>query len=373
MPVQTLSLKAVNRATLARQLLLAREKITPLRAIERLVGLQAQEARPPFIGLWTRLEAFERAHLAKLLHARKVVRATTMRGTIHLMSAKDFLAFRPTIQPALTAGMLSVLRDRAKQLDLEGLVSMSREFFDERHRTFDDLRKYITAKKLNGDVRAMAYAVRTHLPLVQVPTDDSWAFPTAADFAVADTWLGVKMDIPKTPRPVADAETEALILRYLAAFGPATPADAQAWSGLKNLAEHFERLKKKLRVFKDERGRELYDLPKAPRPSEDTPAPIRLLPEYDNLVLSHVDRTRIIADKHRPVLVTKNLRVRATFLIDGFAAGTWKVDRAKTAAKLTLDPFESLPKAARGLVLEEAGRLLQFVEPDAARHECAVA
>lgn len=367
-----LSLKAINRATLARQMLLSREKATPLKAIEKLVGLQAQEARPPFIGLWTRIENFERPQLAKLLHARKVIRATAFRATIHLMSAKDFVAMRPTMQPVLTSAMQSALRDQAKLLEIDKLVEGARTFFDEAHRTFDDLRKHYEKAKQKANVRAMAYAVRTHLPLVQVPTDDPWAFPSSAAYALADTWLGKKIAVKTDGTGPTNAGLEALVLRYLAAFGPAAPADVQTWSLHKNLGEVFERLRPKLKALKDPKGREIFDLPKAPRPDESVTAPVRFLPEYDNLVLSHADRTRVIADAYRPQLVTKNLRVRATFLIDGFAAGTWKTERGKAAAKLTIEPFEAIPKSSRKNLIDEAERLLRFIEPDAARFDVSI-
>ena len=142
-----------------------------------------------------------------------------------------------------------------------------------------------------------------------------WGFPPVADFTLADAWLGEPLATDDAPEP--------LVLGYLAAFGPATAADAQTWSGLTGIKPVLERLRPQVRVFRDERGRELFDLPAAPRPDDDVPAPPRFLPEFDNLVLSHADRTRVLADEHRGFVVTKNLRVRATFLWDGFACGTW--------------------------------------------------
>jgi hypothetical protein len=362
MPVPTLTRRQLNRATLARQMLLAREKITALRAIERLVGLQAQLARPPFTGLWTRLAKFKREDLIRLVLGRKVVRATLMRGTLHLMSAKDYVSLRAALQPALSAGMQSILRDRSQGLDIGRLVAAGRRYFDEEPRTFDELRDLLRKKFPKGDERAMAYAVRMHLPLIQVPTEAEWGYPGAADFAVAESWLG---------EPIGtDASPHALILRYLAAFGPATVSDAQTWSGLHALKLPFEELRPKLETFRDERGRELFDLPKAPRPPEDTPAPVRFLPEYDNLILSHDDRTRFVAQEHRAAVFLPNLRVISTFLVDGFVAGTWKVERKKDMATLVIMPFATLPKRVRDELADEGDRLVRFIEDDA--HEFKV-
>ena len=263
-----------------------------------------------------------------------------MRGTLHLVSAKDFLLLRATIQPALTKGMLAVLGARLKGIDLDRLIAVARPHLKEQSRTFEDIRAHLVRHFPKADERAMGYAVRMHLPLIQVPTDDAWGFPGAAEFALGDHWL--KTPIGNSP------QIEALVLRYLAAFGPATVADMQTWSSIGKLAPVFDALRQKLVTFRDERGRELFDLPKAPRPPADTDTPIRFLPEYDNLVLAHADRTRIIADAHRPALVTKNLQVRAVFLVDGFAAGTWKVERTKSAATVAVAPFGKLSARVRG-------------------------
>jgi len=199
--------------------------------------------------------------------------------------------------------------------------------------------------------------VRTHLPLVMVPNEDEWGFAAAACFACADTWIKKSIG--------ADTKPHALVQRYLAAFGPATPADAQTWSGLKGLSAVFDELRPKLSVFRDERGRELFDLPSAPRPDADVPVPVRFLPEFDNIVLSHADRSRIVDDAHRSAIVTKNLQVRATFLVDGFVAGTWSVERKKTAATMIVQPFTKLSRAAQQDLMKEAQLVLEFAERDA--------
>ena len=343
----------LNRATLARQLLLERTKITPLAAIERLAGLQAQVPRPPFVGLWSRVPGFQPAHLAKLVHDRKAVRATMMRGTIHLVSAADYVRLRGALQPMLSAGMRSILGKRVDGLDLDALTAHARDLLPA---TFDAVRKGLTAKFPDHDDRALGYAVRMHLPLVLVPTDTRWAYPGNANFHDAEHWLG---------RPLAESSAANLVLRYLAAFGPATPKDAQAWSGVRKLAEVFEALRAKLDVVRDADGRELFDLPGAPRPSADIPAPVRFLPEYDNLLLAYADHSRVIDPVQRPKLTTKNGIVAATFLVDGRVAGTWTLERTKDTAVLSTAPFAKLPKSALAAVHAEAEELLRWHEPDA--------
>ena len=358
----TISTRALNRALLARQMLLQRHKASALDAIERLVGLQAQVARPPFVGLWTRLQGFARAELAMALHNRRAVRVTAMRGTLHVMTTADYIAMRGAMQPMLTRGMQAILRGRVALLEMEALEVEARKFFRSSAATFDALRDHLKAKFPGADERAMAYAIRTHVPLVQVPTNAPWAFPAAADFALADGWLSTKVS-------TSASSPNALVLRYLAAFGPATPTDAQAWSGLPALREVFESLRPSLVTFRDERKRELFDLPDAARPDEDTEVPVRFIPDFDNLVLSHDDRSRIMADAHRSRVTLKNLQVRATFLVDGMVAGRWKSERKRTAAVLVIEPFGSIPKRVKAALEKEGEALLAFLEEDAEERE----
>ncbi len=361
-----LSLRALNRATLARQMLLERAALPVEAAVERLAGMQAQIPRPPFLGLWTRLAGFEREMLSRALHDRRIVRATAYRGTLHLLTAADLLAFRGALQPMLSRGMQSILRNRTESFDMERLLEEARAFFAGKPATFDAARAHLAARFPVADERAMGYAVRTHLPLVQVPDESPWAFPAAAGFALADEWLG-------RPIPSGDDGLPGLVRRYLAAFGPASVTDAQNWSGIGGLRTTFEALRPELSTFCDENGRELFDLPDAPRPDAETPAPVRFLPEYDNLVLGHDDRRRIVADAHRPQLVTKNLQVPGTFLLDGFVAGTYKIERKKKLATLTLAPFGKLVKRDLRPLEGEGEALLAFVEPEAATREVVVA
>ncbi|XXX80714.1 winged helix DNA-binding domain-containing protein [Sorangium sp. So ce134] len=362
MPTTTLTRRELNRATLARQMLLSRERTTAVHGIERLVALQAQLARPPFIGLWSRLAGFRREDLVRLLLRREVVRAPFLRGTLHLVSAKDYLALHPVIAPVHHAAVRSILRARADALDIARLVAEARAYFDEEPRTMDELRDHLAALHPEGDVRGMALAVRMHLPVVQVPAETAWGYPGTADFAAAASWLGAPFREGDGPR--------ALVLRYLASFGPATATDMQTWSGLGGIKDVLRSLGEQLCAFRDERGRELFDLRDAPRPPADTAAPARFLPDYDNLLLAHDDRTRVIAGEHRArIVLSANLRILPTFLVDGFVAGTWGVERKKAAATLVIEPFEPLSRAAREELAEEGEALLRFVEEDAGAFE----
>jgi hypothetical protein len=357
MTSQAMNSRALNRATLARQMLLARAKTTPLRAIERLVGLQAQLARPPFIGLWSRVENFRSEALVKALIRRQVVRALMIRCTLHLMSARDYLKLRATIEPVLARAIDSSVRERAKAFDMEQLLARARQYLDEEPCTLNELRARLRKRFPKYDERAIGYAVRTHLPLIQVPSETRWGYRAPADFAVAETWLGRRVSIK-------DAR-EALVLRYLAAFGPATVSDAQAWSGLTGLRPAFEALGTKLCTFRDERGRELFDLPEAARPDGDVIAPTRFLPDYDNLVLSHSDRSRFLASEHRSLVFMRNMQILPTFLVDGFVAGTWRVEQTTADASLVLAAFRKLTQRAWGDLEREGNKLLRFIAPEA--------
>ena len=342
-----LTLRALNRATLARQMLLQRERVTAREAVERLAGMQAQVAKPPFIGLWTRIEGFERGQLAKAIVKKDVVRGTLMRGTIHLVSRSDYLAWRMPIQPVLTRGAAAIARSA---YDPAELCEIARKFFDARPCTFEELRELFP----KGDERLMAYTVRMHLPLVMVPDESPWCYPPNASFAVAETFLGKKLKASDKPHDLA--------LRYLAAFGPATAKDFERWSGLTGGRALFDELRPKLVTFEGERKRELFDLPDAPRPEEDVEAPVRFLPEFDNLLLAHDDRARIISAEHQPRVATKNLRILATFLVDGSVAGTWSIARKSKSATLTLTPFVKLDKRTQKALEEEGEKLVRFAE-----------
>jgi hypothetical protein len=253
--------------------------------------------------------------------------------------------------------MTSALRDRSQGLDPDAVLPMARELLAEQPRTFDELRTLLQAVFPDVNHRALGYAVRMLLPLVMVPTEDRWGFPRVAKFTLAEGWLGCPLS--------SDPEPDELVVRYLGAFGPATAADVQTWSGLQGMKAVLERLRARLVTFNDEAGRELFDLPDAPRPEADVAALVRFLPEFDSLMLAYADRTRLIADEHRHAVITKNLRVKATFLVDGLVAGTWEVKRTRREGTLTLTPFRGLSKRDGDALRAEGEAMLRFAEPDA--------
>jgi hypothetical protein len=354
--------RALNRATLARQLLLRRQRLAIPAAVERLLALQAQLPRPAVVGLWTRVEALDRQSVARLFDSRTLVRATTMRGTLHVMTAGDYLAFRHCLQPGLDAGMRAILRDRAAALDVAALGRAAEAYLGEPH-DFEDIRAHLLTAFPGGDERAMGYAVRMGLPLVQVPGAGPWGFPAHAGFVSAKAWLG------KAPAPCTTPD--ALVLRYLAALGPATIKDAESWLGLGGLAPAFARLQSRLAVVGGTARAPLYDLPDAPRPDGDTPAPIRFLPEWDSVVVTRADE-RVVAKADRPRVFLPGLRVAALVLVDGFAAASWGVSRTRKAATLKIEPFAALSKRIVDELRPEAESLVRFMEPDAATHEIEV-
>ena len=363
MSAPVLSNRELNRATLARQLLLSRADVPVAEAVERLGGLQAQEPKHPFIGLWTRLEDFSAGKLADAIAAREVVRATLMRSTLHLFSARDYAALRMALQPPMSVA-LRVLGARAEGLDPEAVVPAARELLAGRPLNFDAIRAGLVERFPDVNDRALGYAARTLVPLVMVPGEGRWGYPRVAEFGLAEELLNTQL---------AAAAPEALAERYLGAFGPASAADLQTWSGVAGARAVLDGMRDRLEVFADERGRELFDLPDAPRPGADAAAPVRFLPEFDNLVLAYDDRSRVIADAHRPLVTTKNLRVRATFLVDGVVAGIWTIAVKRRVATVTLEPFGAKPsKRVLQELTAEGEALARFAEPDARDHAVVV-
>ncbi|MFB9906896.1 winged helix DNA-binding domain-containing protein [Allokutzneria oryzae] len=344
-----LSLRALNRATLARQHLLRRADLSAEALIEHLVGLQAQAPHAPYFGFWCRLKDFRAAELSQLLTERKVVRIAAMRGTVHLLSARDCLELRPITQ---------VVFDRAVNLpnvDLAALAKAGRDLVEEKPRTNKEIGELLAPLWPDHPPESLSMAIRDSLPLVQVPPRGLWGSSGQTRTTTAEHWLG---------RPLASAPSvRAMVLRYLNAFGPATVADAQKWSGVMGLREVFAQLD--LRTFRDDQGRELFDLPDAPRPPEDTPAPVRLLAPFDNLLLSHADRTRVLSDEHRKIVITQNGLVSGTVLVDGFVRGAWKFDQARDTAAITVRPFVRFTKKVSGAVEAEAHDLLAAAAPTA--------
>ncbi len=340
MSPRVLSQRELNRALLARQLLLERSTLPPTRALERVAGLQAQERMPPFIGLWSRLERFRADELTEALQRRRAVKGTLMRGTLHVVSARDYLLFMPALLPTIQRMWSSYLRDRELVGDVDELTRRALAYAVE-PRTNTEMRRH-----LDGDDEW--WRVRRHAAFVHVPGNDRWAFPRLPRLVAATAWL-------RRPLASTEAGRSHLIRRYLAAFGPATLADVSAWSGVAvaQLRPVLEQLP--LRRFADKHGRDLFDVSKGPVPDADTPAPVRLLPAFDNLILSHRDRTRVIVDEHRRIVIRGGL-VDPVFLVDGFVAGRWQL----VDGRVELEPFERLSIATERALRREGDQLAAF-------------
>lgn len=358
-----MTLRDLNRATLARQMLLTRGRMPVARAVERLLGIQAQLPRPPFAGLWSRLDGFTGRGLVQALTTKAVVRATAMRGTIHLMTARDFVAFRACLQPSLDASVQSILKDRARGMDAARVLAAARSFLESPH-NFEEVRDHLVSRFPAGDERAMGYTARLGVPLVQVPSDEArWGFPAQADFVSAEAWLG---------KPMAPCRSvDAIVTRYLAAYGPSTVKDAQAWLGMGGLDDVFARLGATLVTFEGQAGRTWFDLPDAPRPGPDAPAPVRFVPEWDGVVVTRADE-RVVARADRPKVFLPGLRVAAVVLVDGFAAGTWKIAATVKKATLTVEPFRKWAAPVRRQVEAEGEALLRFSEPSVPSYDVTV-
>jgi hypothetical protein len=335
-------------------MLLRRSERSAEDAIEHLVGMQSQAPYPPYVGLWTRLRRFRPDELSQLLVERRVVRTALMRGTVHLVTARDCLALRPLVQPVLDRGLTGNQQYSAALvgLDVEALVAEARALLEERPRTPKELGALLAERWPDRDPDSLAYAIRGQAALVQVPPRGVWGVSGQTTHTTAESWLGRPLDM--------NPSLDTMILRYLGAFGPAGVNDVQTWTGLTRLGEVLERLKPCLRRFRDEHGRELFDLPEASRPAPDTSAPVRFLPEYDNLLLSHADRTRVITEDDRPRILTRNGIVPGTVLVDGFARGTWRITRRRETATLQVEPFRLLSKKTLAAVTSEGARLLRF-------------
>ncbi|MEU3557261.1 winged helix DNA-binding domain-containing protein [Streptomyces fragilis] len=359
--MRVLDRRDLNRALLARQLLLERSTLPAAGAVAHLVGMQAQAPNPPYVGLWTRLAGFAVEDLASLVRSREVVRLVLMRGTIHLVTADDCVALRPVLAGALRQGLKGTFGRKLEGLDLEKVAALGRELVEREPLTLGGLGERLADRWPERDPFALANAVRNLVPLVQVPPRGLWGESGQAAHTTAEAWLG---------RPLAGQDApDTMIERYLAAFGPASVKDMQVWSGMTRLAEAVKRLRPRLAVFRDESGRELFDLPGAPRPGGRAPAPVRFLPDFDNILLSHADRSRILTEEQRARVFTRNGLIRPTFLVDGFVAGMWRLEQTRGAAALVLEPFGPLREADREALTEEGGRLLAFAAGPAASRE----
>jgi hypothetical protein len=353
-----LTTRALNRALLERQMLLRRRRVPVLEAVERLVGMQAQEPRDPYIALWSRLDRFRPEALAEPIADRRAVRMTLLRGTLHLVTARDGLALRSLIQPIIERTVFgsSPLRTAVQTVELHELLAMFEQLLEEKPRTRAELVKAVAERWPDLDASSLGYAMYL-LPTVQVTPRGIWGQTGRSAFTTVQHWLG---------RPIETAdEPDEMVLRYLAAFGPSAVADVQTWSGLTGVRAVIERLRPKLRTFRDERGRELFDVPSAPLPDPDTPAPARFLPEYDNVLLGHKDRSRMVAI---PVRLWTEVGW-GSVLVDGFGSARWKVEREKDKAVLRIEPFRKLSRAEKAEASEEGEDLLSFLAGDARSHD----
>ncbi|GGM40285.1 hypothetical protein GCM10011608_26350 [Micromonospora sonchi] len=361
-----LSARALNRATLARQLLLDRADLPVRDAVAHLCGMQAQEPQEPFVGLWSRLRAFDPAVLSDLLTRRQLVRAILMRRTIHLLTAEDALAWRARHDSMLRQRVLGVYRRELDGVDLDDLAAAGRAVLaDGEPRSMTGLARTLGDRWPGPGPRALGeLLVAALIPTVQLPPRGLWRTTAGARYLPLAAWLGRDIDppapdsLPRSGSPGrgnvgSDPVGETLVRRYLAAFGPAATADLRAWCGLTGLRGAVAAIREQLVAFRDERGRELLDLPDAPRPDPDTPAPVRFLPAFDNAILGYHDRSRIIDDTHRGLSVT-GARV---VLVDGRVAATWTIK----AGTVTVTPLRPLTRDEHTAVAEQGQDLASFL------------
>lgn len=359
MPTATLDRRTLNRTLLDRQLLLGRPKMAAEDAVARLLGLQSQTPNSPYPGLWSRLAGFDFGELGELLTERRAVRLVLMRSTVHLVTAADALGLRLWLRPALDRGLRSSRwAPGVAGVDRAELVAYGRRLLAAEPLGPPELRAGLGERFPAADPESLVSALRVWAPLVQVPPRGLWGASGGPRYAFLDAWLDAPLTAP---------DPAGLVRRYLAGYGPATPADMQKWSGMTGLKTVFAGMD--LRSYAGEDGRILYDLPDAPLTDPGTPVPARYVAEFDNVLLSHADRTRILADEHRPRVMTVNGIIRGSVLIDGFVGGTWRFARTKGTAAVVVTPFAALRAADRDRLAEEGARLLSASDPAAGERE----
>ena len=347
-----ISLRALNRTLLDRQFLLERVSRSTLGVVARLVALQAQEPNWPYIGLWARVVDFRPDDLMSLLSSGQVVRGAGLRSTQHLVAGEDFRWLRPTIQPVLDRNARSPYVTRETiGLDLDEITAVGIELLGDDTLSRRELRKRFVEKWPGRNGQVMVAALERRVPLVHSPATGAWGrWGSPAGVAVVRAEFVVG--------EMSESQPEALIRRYLAAFGPAAVSDFQSWSGLTRMGEVFEIMRPGLGVYRTEVG-ELFDLPDAALADVDVPAPVRFLPAFDNVLLGHATRTRIVSDDDRKVVMPGGAQVVPTFLVDGFVGGTWSLQ----GSELLVKNFRPLSRAIRSEVVSEAEQLLEFVIP----------
>lgn len=364
MSERVLGARELNRTLLERQLLLRRHRLSLPRAVERVAGLQAQWANSPYVALWSRLDGFEREQLARALKRRTLVKATLMRMTLHVVTPRDFHAFHAVYRQDRIERFTRELAKHASDLDATRVADEALAAIGERAAL---RREYFEAAGEEpgtppSNLRAWRFWIllQTYGELVHVPPSGMWGHYGSPAFAPARSWLRTRGSVDGDPRVH-------FVRRYLAAFGPASVADLQSWSNARHLRPALRELEPELRRFRDEAGRELLDLRRAPLVDGDVAAPVRFLPKWDTSILGYAppERWRILPERYRKRVIAVNGDVRQTFTVDGFIAGGWEVERRRGGAELVLQPFARLPKDARAALDAEGQSLLRFVEPDA--------
>jgi Winged helix DNA-binding domain len=349
---RVLTLRELNRALLARQLLLERKPLRVPAAVERLGGLQAQHSSSPYLSLLARLEGFERTQLTAALERRSVVKALLQRGTLHLVTPRDFWAFTAARRDLGADYWPPAYEKLLPKRRIADIAKATAAELRAGPRTFAEIRAFLqryASEKVSTTF--LWRRVQGQADVVHVPPSGTWGYHGDGVYAAADAVL-------RSGFPDVATAREHLIRSYLRAFGPASAQDVAQWAGIQRTGAITDTLTAMtLRTFRDEHGRKLYDLPRAPLPAADTPAPARLVPRYDNLVLSHADRTRILGDVPVSRIVTKNALVHATILVDGFVAGTWQLEKGR----VRLEPFARLPREATAVLRLEAQRIEEFV------------
>jgi hypothetical protein len=356
--------RTLNRTLLARQQLLARVTMPVTDAIEHLVGLQAQVPRDPYVSLWSRLRDFEPAALERLLLEREAVRMTLMRTTLHLVTARDARRLRGTMQAVCERGFASSpFRRRLDGIDLQEVEAAGAAALEDRPRTLTELGAALAERWPTYDRTALAYAVRYLVPLVQVPPRGLLRRSAAPRVTTLEAWLGEATPVDRSD----DSQLEEVVERYLRAFGPATVADARAWSWLADVRSVVERLGPRLRRYRDDAGRELLDVQSGVFAAPDQPAPVRFTGEFDNVFLAHADRSRITGDLAWGAAYVR----KGAFFVDGFLAGAWRLATSEDGASITLEAHRPLGPSERDATADEAELLVAFLAPAAARMRLA--
>ncbi|MGI8729495.1 MAG: winged helix DNA-binding domain-containing protein [Solirubrobacteraceae bacterium] len=350
-PGAVLCARTLNRALLERQLLLRRQPVGVSETLEHLVGLQAQNPTGPYFALWSRLTGFAPDDLAARIDRRVVVRIALMRWTLHVVTARDCIRTRPLVQPVMERRMRAQFGRHLAGVDLPRLVALGRSLVEDEPRSLGDVGRLLADEWPEQEPSVLGNALAALAPLVHVPPRGLWGRNGRAVQTTAERWLGLALQPAGPP--------DELLLRYLTAFGPASVDDMRTWSGLRGLGEAIERLRPRLRSFRDEQGRELLDVPDGLLPDPETPAPPRFLPECDNVVLSHADRSRIVSEEHRHCVAAHK-----TFLIDGFVRGTWRIIDGPRVSTLQISPLTPMSREDRLALAEEGAQLLAFAAGD---------